>query len=461
MARGLKKHLKRLNAPRHWMLDKLGGAFAPKPSSGPHKSRECLPLILILRNRLKYALTYREVIAILMQRHVMVDGKVRTDKTYPAGFMDVVSIPKTNEDFRLLYDTKGRFRLHAITGDETKFKLCKVRSVQFGQKGIPYLNTYDGRTIRYPDPLIKANDTIKLDLESNKIVDFIKFDVGNVVMVTGGRNRGRVGVIKNREKHKGSFETIHVQDAAGHEFATRLGNVFTIGKGTKPWVSLPKGKGIKLSIIEEARKRLAAQASGYAPSNSDRREGALRRKRVEYLDCVAQFYDIPDTERTVPDVAFFQQAQVQKSLARILYTWAIRHPASRYVQGINDLVTPFLVVFLSEYLKGSIDNHYTFAQPGIQRLVFKPKELVRRIDEPVSRHMEDQGLEYLQFAFRWFNCLLIREFSFNGEHSSFLCAELSSLTAFLQPQGDAALKLDKTGKTLIDECFVVYVSVVR
>ena len=26
-ARGLKKHLKRLNAPKHWMLDKLGGAF--------------------------------------------------------------------------------------------------------------------------------------------------------------------------------------------------------------------------------------------------------------------------------------------------------------------------------------------------------------------------------------------------------------------------------------------------
>jgi len=60
---------------------------APKPSSGPHKARECLPLILILRNRLKYALTYREVISILMQRHVMVDGKVRTDKTYPSGFM--------------------------------------------------------------------------------------------------------------------------------------------------------------------------------------------------------------------------------------------------------------------------------------------------------------------------------------------------------------------------------------
>ncbi|PWZ17661.1 40S ribosomal protein S4 [Zea mays] len=176
MARGLKKHLKRLNAPKHWMLNKLGRAFAPKPSSGPHKSRECLPLILIIRNRLKYALTYRE--------------------------MSFPSLRQTR--------TIGCFRLHPIRDEDAKFMLCKVGSVQFGQKGIPYLNTYGDRTIRYPDPLIKANDTNKIDLETNKIMDFIKFDVGNVVMVTGGRNTGRVGVIKNREKHKGSFETIHV-----------------------------------------------------------------------------------------------------------------------------------------------------------------------------------------------------------------------------------------------------------
>ncbi|XP_041012291.1 TBC1 domain family member 22B-like isoform X1 [Juglans microcarpa x Juglans regia] len=200
---------------------------------------------------------------------------------------------------------------------------------------------------------------------------------------------------------------------------------------------------------------------GYAPPNSDRKEGVLRRKRLEYLDCVSRYYDIPDTDRsddeinmlrqiavdcprTVPDVTFFHEPQVQKSLERILYTWAIRHPASGYVQGINDLATPFLVVFLSEYLEGGMDNwsvsnlspekisnieadcywclsklldgmqdHYTFAQPGIQRLVFKLKELVRRIDEPVSRHVEEQGLEFLQFAFRWFNCLLIREIPFH------------------------------------------------
>ncbi|KAF7816152.1 40S ribosomal protein S4-like [Senna tora] len=55
-------------------------------------------------------------------------------------------------------------------------------------------------------------------------------------MVTGGRNRGRVGIIKRREKHMGTFDTIHVQHAVGNEFGTRLENVFIIGQGSKPWI---------------------------------------------------------------------------------------------------------------------------------------------------------------------------------------------------------------------------------
>jgi len=46
----------------------------------------------------------------------------------------------------------------------------------------------------------------------------------------------------------------------------------------------------------------------------------------------------------------FQQTTVQEMFERILFIWAIRHPASGYVQGMNDLVTPFYVVFLQEYL---------------------------------------------------------------------------------------------------------------
>jgi len=242
------------------MLDKLSGIFAPRPSTGPHKLRECLPLIILLRNRLKYALTAREVQLILNQRLVKVDGKVRTDATYPAGFMDVVSIEKTGELLRLLYDTKGRFAIQRITPQEAAYKLAKVRRVSVGAKSVPCLSTHDGRTIRYPDPLIKAHDTVKIDLATGKITDFIKFDVGNLVMITGGRNLGRVGVIQHRERHPGSFDIVHIRDAAGQQFATRLTNVFVIGKGTKSYVSLPHGKGVKLSVLEE-RERAEKKAA--------------------------------------------------------------------------------------------------------------------------------------------------------------------------------------------------------
>jgi len=259
MARGKKKHLKRLNAPRHWMLDKMSGVFAPRPSQGPHKLRECLPLIILLRNRLKYALTRNEVTKIVMQRLIKVDGKVRTDATYPSGFMDVISIEKTGENFRLLYDTKGRFVLNPVSTEEAKYKLCKVRRVQLGAKGIPFVGLHDGRTIRYPDPLIKVNDTVKVDLETGKITDFVKFDVGNLVVVTGGHNLGRIGVIVTRERHPGSFDIVHIKDAAGNAFATRLGNCFIIGKSdgktTKALVSLPRGKGVRKTILEEAAER--------------------------------------------------------------------------------------------------------------------------------------------------------------------------------------------------------------
>jgi ribosomal protein S4E len=246
MARGPKKHLKRLHAPKNWYLEKLGGIWAPRPTTGPHKLRECLPLIVILRNRLKYALTRTEVNMICMSKHIQVDNKVRTDKNFPAGFMDVVKIEKSGDLIRLMYDTKGRFVLHNISEEEGNFKLCKVTRQEYTKRGIPYVATHDGRTIRYPDPAVKKGDSVKIDLTTGKIVDFIKLDVGNTVMSTNGRNAGRVGTIVGREKHPGSFEIVHVRDAIGQTFATRLTNVFMLGKGeNSSMVSLPRGKGIK------------------------------------------------------------------------------------------------------------------------------------------------------------------------------------------------------------------------
>ncbi|CAI5635744.1 TBC1 domain family member 22A isoform X2 [Oreochromis niloticus] len=193
--------------------------------------------------------------------------------------------------------------------------------------------------------------------------------------------------------------------------------------------------------------------SGYLPANAERRESVLQRKRQEYFGFIQQYYDSRNDEhhqdtyrqihidipRMSPE-SLVLQPKVTEIFERILFIWAIRHPASGYVQGINDLVTPFFVVFVFEYIEEEVENfdvsslqeealrnieadsfwcmsklldgiqdNYTFAQPGIQKKVKALEELVSRIDESVHRHMQQYEVEYLQFAFRWMNNLLMRE----------------------------------------------------
>ncbi|XP_074553816.1 TBC1 domain family member 22A isoform X2 [Halichoeres trimaculatus] len=193
--------------------------------------------------------------------------------------------------------------------------------------------------------------------------------------------------------------------------------------------------------------------SGYLPANAERRESILQRKREEYFGFIQQYYDSRNDEnhqdtyrqihidipRMSPE-SLVLQPKVTEIFERILFIWAIRHPASGYVQGINDLVTPFFVVYVFEYIEEEVENfdvsslqedalknieadsfwcmsklldgiqdNYTFAQPGIQRKVKALEELVSRIDESVHRHMQQYEVEYLQFAFRWMNNLLMRE----------------------------------------------------
>jgi TBC1 domain family member 2 len=187
-----------------------------------------------------------------------------------------------------------------------------------------------------------------------------------------------------------------------------------------------------------------------------------------------------DLPRTQPEMPLFHQDVVQRSMERILYVWAIRHPASGYVQGMNDLITPLLLVFLAEHVGDPVEgadvsrlseavlqqveadvywcmtklldniqvcgrapkllprlcgtgacgreegclspavfstcrqDHYTFSQPGLQVLIHRLAELVERHDAALHHHLEAEGIQYVQFAFRWMNCLLMREVSLAG-----------------------------------------------
>lgn len=115
-------------------MNKMGGVFAVRPSQGPHKLRESVPLQVVLRDKLHLALNGREANVILHQKEglVRVDKRVRRDPKYPVGLMDVIDLPKMGAAFRVLYDVKGRFTFVRLPAGENAFKLCRVQRKMVG-----------------------------------------------------------------------------------------------------------------------------------------------------------------------------------------------------------------------------------------------------------------------------------------------------------------------------------------
>ncbi|KZO92594.1 RabGAP/TBC [Calocera viscosa TUFC12733] len=236
----------------------------------------------------------------------------------------------------------------------------------------------------------------------------------------------------------------------------------------------------------------------YLPLPSAQRLNKLHVKRQEYASLSSLTFSKPleqtiwhqiaiDVPRTRPGVPLWADPATQKCLERILYLWAVRHPASGYVQGINDLVTPFFQVFLSFYIDGDpsifspsnlpqsaltaveadsfwclsnlldgIQMNYIHGQPGIVNALSKMSELVGRIDYKLSQHLEKEGVEYMQFAFRWMNCLLMRELSVENTirmWDTYMCEgsqafsqfHLFVCTAFLLTWSKQLLEMDFQG----------------
>jgi len=200
---------------------------------------------------------------------------------------------------------------------------------------------------------------------------------------------------------------------------------------------------------------------GYAPTNTSRRSSTISKRRLEYHQRYVQhstqaLSNDPqhvrlhqsiqkDVLRTAPSICIFRDSRVQDSMVRLLYVHACRHPATSYIQGLNDIVAPFFIVFLAGHYNGidmstlkdidfvtddilaqveadsyyclgkfiaGIQDHYTTGQPGIQHMIFQLEKCLKRIDSELHEHIVVRcQLNILHFSFRWMACLLVRELS--------------------------------------------------
>jgi small subunit ribosomal protein S4e len=220
------KHMKRYAAPRSWAIPRKEYVWAVKSVPGPHEKDKSIPLMIALRDILHIGQTSAEVRKILGRREVLVDGKVRINYKHPVGLMDVLSIPKIDQHYRIMLDQRGKIALRKIEATQASWKLARIMNKTMIKAGKLQLNLHDGRNILVNKDNYKVGDVLKISLPDQKILSKFTFGEGYLAMLTGGAHIGTICKIKKIEKTRNPMPNI----VEFHEgFNTIVDYVFMVG----------------------------------------------------------------------------------------------------------------------------------------------------------------------------------------------------------------------------------------
>ncbi len=244
MAKGPRKHMKRLAAPGHWQIKRKVRPFTIRANPGPHALHEGIPLGIVVREMLQLTTTLNETRRVISQGHVKVDGRTRKDYKYSVGLMDVIEIDETKTRVRVVPDSRHLLQLIRIPKKEQNLKPCKITGKNTVAKGNIQLHLHDGRTIllQVKDPKTKPKepyrpgDMLLIKLPEQTIQEHIPLKKGITAVITGGDHTGNVGkLIKiDPENRLGTIKT-----TTDKTILTAIRYVFPLGVD-QPLVSIPE-----------------------------------------------------------------------------------------------------------------------------------------------------------------------------------------------------------------------------
>jgi small subunit ribosomal protein S4e len=198
-----------------------------EPNPGPHSKMDSIPLGVVIRDILGYAKTSKEADIILRSGYVKVNGKIRKEKNFSTGLMDVIVIG--DESFRILPTKKG-LRLVKIDRKESNTRLLKIVGKTCLKKKKVQLNMHDGSNMLLDKDDYKTNNILVYDVEQKKIKDVLRLEKGCKALVTRGRNIGSIVTISDIIITRSSMKNQVIVDMSGKSFTLPVDCVFAIGK---------------------------------------------------------------------------------------------------------------------------------------------------------------------------------------------------------------------------------------
>ena len=214
----------------------LAGASNDKQSAGAHSIEDSMSAVTVLRDMVGACDTAREAKRIIGNREMFVDGKAVKNPKAPVGFMDVISIPKMNLNYRMLITDKGKLALVPIDADEAAWEICKIMDKTVVKGGKIQLNLSGGRNILLDKNDYKCGDSLKIAFEGQAIMDHYALAAGNTVLIKEGAHSGSIKTVKEVEVVRGSAPNLVIFTDGTQ---TVVDNCFVIG-AEKSAVTLPE-----------------------------------------------------------------------------------------------------------------------------------------------------------------------------------------------------------------------------
>jgi small subunit ribosomal protein S4e len=164
--------------------------------------------------------------------------------------MDVLSFPKINEHYRLIYLPKVGLRTIPIAEKEMNVKLCQIKNKTTIKGGLTQINLHDGRNIVLnPDDSktqsYYTHDTLKISIPDQKILESYELKIGNYGFVTSGRWMGKHGTIEEISSHgTKKTRTVTLTTSDGERLVTLYRYIFVVG-AESPSVTIESKKKVK------------------------------------------------------------------------------------------------------------------------------------------------------------------------------------------------------------------------
>ena len=220
----IKNHIKSQAAPKTWPIERKKTIYVMRPDQSGTKMEFSMPIGIIFKTLLKYCKTIKEVKKVLQDNTILVDGRRVNDPHESLGFMGVLTITETKENYRLIINKRGKLELKKTEKKEAGTKPCVIINKKVLGKNKVQINLFDGKNILIKKNDYKTGDTLLISLPEHEIKEQVKLEKGAIIMLTGGKHIGLTGEVEIIEDNKIRFKG---DDKKTHETEKR--HAFPIG----------------------------------------------------------------------------------------------------------------------------------------------------------------------------------------------------------------------------------------